>query len=121
MCLVTRGKVLIREPDHPTRSMLQLNRCRVAIDILGPLHLTPRGNRYLLVMRDYFTKWVEALPIPNQEAETVANALTQQFFSRLGVPQELHSDPGRNFESRVFNLVCERLGVHKTRTTPYRS
>jgi hypothetical protein len=93
---------------------------RVAIDILGPLPLTTRGNKYLLVMGDYFTKWVEALPLPNQEAETVADALIQQVFSRLGVPQELHSDQGRNFESRVFKLVCERLGVHKTRTTPYR-
>jgi transposase InsO family protein len=36
------------------------------------------------------------------------------------VSQELHSDQARNFESHIFKLVCKRLGVHKTRTMPYR-
>ena len=40
-----------------------------------------------------------------------------QFFSRFGVPGELHSDQGRNFESSVFQEVCTLLGIHKTRTT----
>ena len=53
----------------------------VATDILGPLPLTCNGNSYLLVAMDYFTRWVEAYPIPNQEAVTVANKLTQEFFS----------------------------------------
>ena len=53
----------------------------VATDILGPLPLTCNGNSYLLVATDYFTRWVEAYPIPNQEAVTVANKLTQEFFS----------------------------------------
>ena len=44
---------------------------RVAMDILGPLPLTSRGNKYVLVVGDYFTKWVEAYPMPNMEAVTV--------------------------------------------------
>ena len=36
---------------------------------------------------------------------------------RFGVPKELHSDQGRNFESSLFNQMCEILGIHKTRTT----
>ena len=67
---------------------------------------------------DYFTKWPEACAIPNQEAQTVANAIVDGYVSRFGVPHQLHSDQGRNFESAVFNGMCHRLGIKKTRTTP---
>jgi hypothetical protein len=90
---------------------------RVAIDILGALPVTERGNRYLLVAMDYFTKWPEAIPIPNQEAATVAEALVSNFFCRFGSCLELHSDQGRTFESAVMAEVCKLFGVHKTRTT----
>jgi transposase InsO family protein len=67
---------------------------------------------------DYFTKWPEVYPIPNQEALTVAENLVNNFFCRFGVPRELHSDQGRNFESHLLQEVLQRLGVSKTRTTP---
>ena len=66
---------------------------------------------------DYFSKWPEAYALSNQEAVTVANVLVSQFFSRFGVPGELHSDEGQNFESLVFREVCTLLGIHNTRTT----
>uniref|UniRef100_A0A672I094 Gypsy retrotransposon integrase-like protein 1 n=1 Tax=Salarias fasciatus TaxID=181472 RepID=A0A672I094_SALFA len=91
---------------------------RVGIDITGPYPLSDDGNRYVLSVIDYFTKWPEAYAIPNQEAETVADALVEGMISRFGVMASLHSDQGTNFESRVFAAVCERLGIHKTRTTP---
>ncbi|KAK3894240.1 hypothetical protein Pcinc_002002 [Petrolisthes cinctipes] len=69
---------------------------------------------------DYFTKWLEAYAIPDQEAATVAQVLVDQFFCRFGMPQELHSDQGRNFESAVFCESCKLLGIKKTRTTPLR-
>ena len=109
-------------PRVKTRSPLQLYNVgepmeRVAIDVLGPLPETESGNKYILIAMDYFSKWPEAYALPNQEAVTVANVLVSQFFSRFGVPAELHSDQGRNFESRVFREVCTLLGIHKTRTT----
>ena len=69
----------------------------VATDILGPLPVTPNGNSYLLVATDYFTCWVEAYPISNQEAVTVANKLTKELFFRFSMPEQLHSDQGRQF------------------------
>ena len=92
---------------------------RVALDILGPLPETNQGNKYVLVVGDYFTKWVEAYPIPDEKAETVARTFVSEFVCKFGVPVELHSDQGRNFESRVFSEVCSILGIRKTRTTPY--
>ena len=57
--------------------------------------------------------------MPNQEAKSVAEVLIGKFFSRFGIPRELHSDQGPNFESRLFQEVCKLLGIRKTRTTPY--
>ncbi|GFY29300.1 retrovirus-related Pol polyprotein from transposon 412 [Trichonephila clavipes] len=75
---------------------------RIAFDILGPLPRTASGNKYLLVVMDYFTKWPEVYPIPDQEAPTVAEAVVQHWISRYGVPLQLHSDQGRNFVSAVL-------------------
>jgi hypothetical protein len=57
---------------------------------------------------NYFTKWPEAYAIPNQEAATVAEALVTNFFCLFRVPRELHSDQGRNFESRLMQEIATR-------------
>jgi len=116
LCAARKG------PRVKQRSPLQLYNVgepmeRVAIDVLGPLPETDQGNKYILIAMDYFSKWPEAYALPNQEAVTVADVLVSQFFSRFGVPGELHSDQGQNFESSVFQEVCTLLGIHKTRTT----
>jgi transposase InsO family protein len=92
---------------------------RVAIDILGPLEPpTSAGNKYILVVVDYLTKWAEAYAMPNQTAEEVARHLVTKFVCTLGIPQQLHSDQGRQFESALFQQMCELLRIRKTRTTP---
>ena len=63
---------------------------RVAVDVLGSLPKTESGNEYILIAQDYFTMWVEAFALPNQQATTVAEVLVNQFFCRFGVPMELH-------------------------------
>jgi len=92
---------------------------RIAIDVLGPLPVTEAGNKYILIVADYFTKWVEAFPMANQEACTVAEILVREVVCRFGVPVLIHSDQGRNFESVLFAEMCRLLGIKKTRTTPY--
>ncbi|KAL5464015.1 hypothetical protein EMCRGX_G032972, partial [Ephydatia muelleri] len=91
----------------------------VAVDIVGPLTPSKTENTYILVASDYFTRWVEAYAIPNQEAVTVANKLVDEFFCRFSVPEQLHSDQGRQFEANVMQEVCRLLQIDKTRTTPY--
>ena len=92
---------------------------RIAIDVLGPLPISMKGNKYIAVIGDYFSKWTEAYALPNQEATTVANVVVEEFICRFGVPRILHSDQGRNWESKVFQAVCRLLDIDKTRTTPY--
>ena len=92
---------------------------RIGIDILGPLPETFHGNKYIVVIGDYFSKWIEAFATPDQEAETVANVLVDGFISRYGVPKQIHSDQGSQFESKLFRFLCDLLGIDKTRTTAY--
>ena len=93
---------------------------KVHLDFLGPLPKTERGNEHLLVMVDQFTKWTEAFPLPNQEAETAAMAAVHSFFARFGFPLNICTDQGTNFQSRLFAEMCNLLHIHKLRTTPYR-
>ena len=90
-----------------------------AMDVLGPLPMTARGNQYILVMSDHFTKWVEAVPMPYQRAETVAKAFVDEVVTRHGVPTKLLTDQGRNFEANLMKQVLSLLGVQKLRTSPY--
>ena len=90
----------------------------VAVNILGPLPESPAGNKYILVTGDYFTRWMEAYPIPNQEATTVATKLIDELFCCFAIPDCLHSDQGRQFESEIIAHVCKLLNIEKSRTTP---
>ncbi|CAH8556952.1 unnamed protein product [Dicrocoelium dendriticum] len=91
----------------------------VGVDLIGPLPETPRGNRFILVMIDYFTKWCEAIPIRQADTSTVATALVNHWVCHWGAPGQLHSDKGSCFESSLVIEVCRLLGIDKTRTTAY--
>ena len=93
---------------------------RVHIDVVGPFPISNRGNTVILVVVDQFTKWVEFYPLPNQSTEIVCKAIIDNFITRFGLPTRLHSDQGRNFESSLFQQLCEALEITKTRTSPYR-
>lgn len=91
----------------------------VSLDIVGPLPLTNNRNRYLITFVDYLTRYCEAIPIPDQTAETVAKEFVHKIITRYGVPKRLLTDQGRNFISALFKGVCTLLGVKKIQTTPY--
>ena len=115
-----RAKNVTKKP----RAKLQVSKVgapmeRVGIDILGPLTKTRHGNRYVLVISDYFTRWTEAFAMQNIEAVTVADVLVNEFICRYGIPRQIHSDQGRQFESEVFQQLCLLFGIDKTRSTAY--
>ena len=82
---------------------------RVVADILE-LPITSQGGRYVLVVEDYFTKFVNLYAIPDQNATTVAECLFKYILEH-GVMETLHTDMGRQFESDVIRFLCGRLGV----------
>ncbi len=86
---------------------------------IDPLPESDNANSYVLVVSDYFTKWVEAFPMPNQEARTVAKNLVDKVICRFSIPEQLHSDQVRQFESEVIGKICKLLHIRRSRTTPY--
>lgn len=92
----------------------------VVMDIAGPFPELPAGNAHIVIVADYFTRWLEAYLILNQEAVTVAKKLTDEgFFTSFHLNSYVHVYQGRNFDSEVIAEVCKLLGVKKTRITPY--
>jgi transposase InsO family protein len=118
-CLQRKGPQV--RPKLPPKKYLSSEPFeRLSMDITGPLNVTARGNKYILVVTDYFTKWCEAIPIPDQQATTIADALIEVVISRHGCPREIHSDRGQNFLSQVIKLICDRLHITRTKTCAYR-
>ena len=93
---------------------------RVGVDITGPHPVSNKGNIYILTLIDHFTKWVELFPMRNQEASTVARLLVDRVFCVHGMPHQLLTDQGANFESELFREICSRLSIDKIRTTAYK-
>ena len=91
----------------------------LSVDIVGPFPPTPRGNTNILVLSDHFTRWRDALPIPNGSAEVVAEVLEERAFSYFGLPERIHTDQGAQFESKLMAELCALWGIAKSRTTPY--
>ncbi|XP_024120170.1 uncharacterized protein LOC112141285 [Oryzias melastigma] len=77
------------------------------------------GRENVLVMTDVFSKYTQAIPTKDQRASTVAEALVKNWFQLFGVPNRIHSDQGRNFESNLVQQLCKLYKVAKSRTTPY--
>ena len=90
----------------------------VGVDILK-VPLTYDGNQYVLVFLDYLTKWVEAFPIKDQKAETVARVLVDEVICRHRAPERLLSDRGSNFLSELITEVCRLLQIKKINTSGY--
>ncbi len=70
-------------------------------------------------MIDYFSKWPEAMAIPNKNAETVAKAIYNGWYCRHGIPYEIHTDQGPEFMNELLRRINARMGVDLRFTTPY--
>ena len=80
--------------------------------------MSRNNHRYLLVVMDYFTKWADAIPLYNQKATSITAAIVK-LCSNFGIPDVLHLDQGRNFESCLFQQMLNDVGIQKSRTTAY--
>jgi len=92
----------------------------LAIDITGPHPLSGKENKFIITVIDHFTKYAFAFPVRNHEAKTVAKYSVERVFLIHGVPLQLLSDRGAEFEGHIFKEICELLGVDKLRTTAYK-
>ena len=79
-----------------------------------------QGNSLALVCVENFSLWPEITPLANETAPEIANALVNTIFVRHGIPQQLLSDRGSNFTSKLLNKVCQLLKVKRLLTATYR-
>ena len=93
---------------------------RVSIDVTGPHPKSRRGNCYIITIVDHFSKWSDAFPTYNHNATTIAKILCERVFATFGLPLQLLSDRGSEFESSLMLELCRWLDIEKLRTTAYK-
>jgi len=115
-----RGKVT-RQPAAATQSIPVPERrfTHLHVDLVGPLPTSADGFKYLFTIIDRSTRWVEAIPVKNMEAATIADALVAGWVSRFGVPAVITSDRGTQFTSAVWEALCSRLQIQHITTTAF--
>lgn len=90
----------------------------VCMDFLS-MEPDSKGISNVLVVTDHFTRYAQAFPTRSQKAPVVAKVLMEKYFVHYGLPSRIHSDQGRDFESRLIRELLTLMGIRKSRTTPY--
>ena len=119
-CQNCQASKINRHTRAPLQSCLPPDRRfgSIHVDIVGPLPES-EGMKYLFTVVDRFTRWPEAIPIPNIEAETCAKALIWHWISRFGVPNDITSDRGTQFTGSLWRQLTDLLGIKPEKTTSY--
>jgi hypothetical protein len=112
-----------RRTDHPLPPQLlsPLPQCsepnqRVHSDLFGPLKISEKGKKYILCITDAFTKYVELVALPDKEALTVTSAIFSRWICRYGIPLELITDQGREFNNQLSAELYRLLNLHHQTT-----
>lgn len=92
---------------------------RVHVDLTGPLPLTKAKHRFILVIKDYLTKYVWLIPLKTKTAQEVAEAFVGEFICQCGVPGRVVSDRGNEFVNQLLKNVSKVMGINRISTTPY--
>ena len=91
----------------------------VAADFCGPYTQGVEGKRFVLVIIDHFTKWVELIPTKTQEAKEVAQAFYDRIICRFGCPRRFLSDRGQSFKAKIIEALCGIFKIHKIFSSAY--
>ncbi|CAF1281573.1 unnamed protein product [Rotaria magnacalcarata] len=91
----------------------------IGMDYCGPLPRTPRENQYVLVITDYFTRYITAVALPNCTAETTAEALFNEYFCKFGIPSVILSDRGSHFQNKLMENLQKLIGYNHIYSTSY--
>ena len=84
-----------------------------------PLPETKSGNLYILTIQDNFTKYSLAIPIPNHQASTTADASVKKFIFIFGSPKGVLTDQGRDFLSNLLKRLAKCFRIKQFRTTAF--
>jgi hypothetical protein len=91
-----------------------------ALDLIGEIRpASSKNHRYILVGIDYFTKWIEAIALPNVDQEAVINFIQNHIIHRFGLPETITTDQGTVFVWRKMQEFAEQAGFKLLTSTPY--
>uniref|UniRef100_A0A2N9FTM9 Integrase catalytic domain-containing protein n=1 Tax=Fagus sylvatica TaxID=28930 RepID=A0A2N9FTM9_FAGSY len=88
-------------------------------DLIGPINPASGGCIWILVATEYFTKWVEAIPLRKATGAAVANFIREHIITRFGIPYKLITDNGTPFINKDVREILEHYRVKHRRSTPY--
>ena len=108
----TKAPMVLREVESPFDT--------IVIDLVGPLKKSSKGNKWILTVEDYLSKWPEAIPLPDSKAHTIAVALLDHVIARHSAPRVILSDRGQNFLSSVVRELCNLFDTRKVHSSAYR-
>jgi transposase InsO family protein len=87
---------------------------RWSLDFAGPLPVTPRYNKYVLVIIEHFSKWIELVALPDKFSEGAAYSFLDCVLSRFEAPTEVLTDQGREFLGEFQTLYEQAMIDHHT-------
>jgi Integrase zinc binding domain/Integrase core domain len=88
-------------------------------DLFGPLKTSDSFKKFILCMTDALTKYVELVPLPNKEANTVTNAIFDKWYCHFGAPLVIITDQGKEFCARLSDELFKRLDTNHLMTSPH--
>ena len=104
---------------HPEDGRTEAQGRYAAIDLMGPFPESKDGNKYVSVVLDSFSKWMEAHAVPNIEAKIIAEKLVMEFISRFGIPVQIKSGRGKQFDYELFRNMCKLRDVEHRMSTVF--
>ncbi|KAK8703732.1 hypothetical protein V6N13_047378 [Hibiscus sabdariffa] len=91
------------------------------MDVIGPIFSrASNGHRFIFVIIDYFTKWVEAASFASVTESVICRFIKKEIICRFGLPERIVSDNAKNLNSKMMERICERFKIKHHRSVTYR-
>ncbi|GLT30849.1 hypothetical protein SLA2020_056320 [Shorea laevis] len=89
------------------------------LDLIGPIHSPSEGYVWILVATEYFTKWVETIPLRKATGPTVSNFIKEDIICHFGIPHKIVSDNGTPFVNQHMRKLLDTYKIKHRKSTPY--
>jgi RNase H-like domain found in reverse transcriptase/Reverse transcriptase (RNA-dependent DNA polymerase)/Integrase zinc binding domain/Retroviral aspartyl protease len=117
-CQVNKHTIKTKAPMQITSTPMKAADL-VSIDTIGPFVKSILGNKYAITLQDDLTKFVEIIPIPSKDANTVARAIVEKYILTYGMITCIKTDMGTEYLNEVFREVCALLKINHAKATAY--
>ena len=120
-CLICARRKSYGASKAPLHPMPPVDRVweKIAMDIVGPVQESRKGNKFILVLSDYASRFVFTIPMKDQTARTVAQHFVDKIVTKYGALEQVLTDQGSNFLSKLTNEICTLFKIKQLKTTSY--